>query len=192
MVRCLCICPYKHSLLSLPPSLSSSFLPSSLPSSLCSPSFYWKSNHCTKANWCLCQQPFGNRLSRRMESTEGGSPSPKSPWPSTRLPCGREASANPRVSFQPPPAGLFTKHLYSADMGRLLRLSLLCTLSNTKVSPWGRWGRKDLSAEGLPRGKMQCHSLHLFPVCRVSIALFLSFHGADCLILKAGEKESFL
>ena len=105
MARCLCIYIYKHSLLSFPPSISSSFLPSfllsflnPLPSSLCSPSFYWKSNHCTKTNWCLCQQLFGN-LSEHMKSVEGVSPSPKRPWPRT---CGCDASANPRVSFQPP------------------------------------------------------------------------------------------
>lgn len=46
--------------------------------------------------------------------------------------------------------------------------------------------------EGLLRGKIECHSLNLFPVYQVSVVLFLSLRtGADCPILKAGE-ESFL
>lgn len=155
MVRCLCICASF-----LPPSLCLILLPSSPSVFLCSP-FYWKSNHCTKANWCLCQKAFRNRLSRRMESTEGGSPSPKSPDWAPGCPCGRDV---PAVT----PGSASSHHLpgCSQHLHQQIRAALLLphsfAHSVTLKCHHEEGERQKGPLCSHPRGKMQCHSLHLF------------------------------
>lgn len=157
MVWCLCIYIYKHSLLSFPPSVSSSFLPSFLLSFL--PLFLLPSVLLLSTeNQIIAQKLIDVSVSSFLEISSPGIwnqwkewvPAPRAP---DRGPVDLTLLPIPGSAFSHP-ARLFTKHLYAADVGRLLRLSPLCTLSNTKVTPWERWGRRDLSVEGLPRGKM--------------------------------------
>lgn len=195
MVRCLCIYIYKHSLLSFPPSLSSSFLPSFLLSFI--PLFLLPSVLLLSTeNQIIAQQLNDVSVSSFLEIVspgvwnqwEEGVPAPRGP--------DRAPGCPVDVTLLPIPGSAFSHHL------------LGCSQSTSPPQIWVACCDSHPSAHS---GTLTCHhekgeeeGTSLWRVFREGkynvilcisswcFGFLLSFQGADCLILKAGEKESFL